>query len=81
MATMRNIKSGQRHVQLMYGHGSLLRISMFFQIRKSLKLSYILNSVTCRPIAKQRLGKHILAEATRTIARPLLGNGSVNTPP
>jgi hypothetical protein len=36
--------------------------------------------VTCIPIARQRLGKHIPAKHTRaTEGRPLLGNGPVNT--
>jgi hypothetical protein len=39
------------------------------------------NIVTHRPIDRQRLGKHILAEPTlATIGRLLLENGSVNTP-
>jgi hypothetical protein len=37
--------------------------------------------VTCIPIARQRLGKHIPAKRTHaTEGRPLLGNGPVNTP-
>jgi hypothetical protein len=38
--------------------------------------------VTCTPIARQRLGKHIPAKRTRsTEGRPLLGNGEVGEPP
>jgi hypothetical protein len=36
--------------------------------------------VTCRPISRQRVGKHIPAtHADATIGRLLLGNGAVNT--
>jgi hypothetical protein len=37
--------------------------------------------VTCMPIARQRLGKHIPATHENTIGHLLLGNGQVNTPP
>jgi hypothetical protein len=38
--------------------------------------------VTYIPIARQRLSKHIAVKRTHaTEGRPLLGNGSVNTPP
>jgi hypothetical protein len=40
------------------------------------------NIVTCIPIARQRLGKHIPSKRTcATEGRPFLGNGQVNTPP
>jgi hypothetical protein len=37
--------------------------------------------VICRPIARQRLGKHVPAEVYRgTVGRLFLGNGAVNAP-
>jgi hypothetical protein len=42
----------------------------------------LLHIVTCIPIARQRLGKHILATNKHaTIGYPLLGNETVKTPP
>jgi hypothetical protein len=36
--------------------------------------------VTCRPVAGQRLGKHVHTDAYReTIGHPFLANGAVNT--
>jgi hypothetical protein len=44
--------------------------------------SWSVGIVTCVPIAKQRLGKHIPAQANSLNNRTLLlGNVSVNTPP
>jgi hypothetical protein len=48
-------------------------------VNKCVKKFSVLYTVTYRPTARQRLGKHIPAEAyARTIGRQSLGNGSVN---
>jgi hypothetical protein len=45
-------------------------------------ISYKEDIVTCIPIARQRLGKHIqAAHEQAAIGHPLIGNGPVNTPP
>jgi hypothetical protein len=60
------------------------RLSQSVTLRSSLSEVYVTNFasvhiVTCRPVAGQRLGKHVPAEAYReTVGRPLLGNGTVN---
>jgi hypothetical protein len=64
-----------------------LEMSVYPSDRFLHKLLYVpclvlVNIVTCIPIARQRLGKHIPRKHTRaTVGRPFLGNGPVNTPP
>jgi hypothetical protein len=52
-----------------------------FKSKSEIVVVSCFNTVTCRPVAEQRLGKHVPAEAyCGIIGRKFLGNRAVNTP-